>query len=341
MLMSKLVFKYLVYALAVAAIIAGCAEKPAVIKGTVTDEEGQPLGGAAVFSIPQRYSTLTDTLGNFTLDGVEAGQYSLMAKLGNDSALVDLGLIEPGQVLITKVIIQKAPPPPPEPEPVVEEPVEPKPEPKPKPKPVEKPFVDPIYSSGAKVLLLADKDYFKKFEVESSDGLVWQLRDLSTSQPNFRNARMYEGYYAGPAKKYFETAARRCVYDNKLWIYTHGPEPTPEGGREIYISIPLGLPGNADIDSVVAIYGFPNLPLDAESGSVRFRMVGETASGGISVLIDWEKIDHSSNGNFYHKSVPTLGDNRKIQYISLEINSDGSAAWDEFLIRPLVYFTMN
>ena len=37
-----------------------------------------------------------------------------------------------------------------------------------------------------------------------------------------------------------ETAAQRCKYDNKLWIFTHGPEPAPDGGREIYISIPLG-----------------------------------------------------------------------------------------------------
>ena len=57
-------------------VIASCAKKPAVIKGTVTDDEGKPLGGAAIFSVPQRYSTLTDTLGQFTIEGVEAGQYS-------------------------------------------------------------------------------------------------------------------------------------------------------------------------------------------------------------------------------------------------------------------------
>jgi hypothetical protein len=313
-------------------LFLGCAEKPAVIKGTVTDEEGNSLAGAAVFSVPQRYSVLSDTLGNFTIEGIEAGQYSLLAKLGSDSTLVNLGTIEPGQVLITTVVIKKTPPPPP-PEPKVEKPAEPKPK--------EQPFVDPIYADGLKVLLLADKDFLKKFEVESSDGLVWELRNLKTPRISFEGGKMYEGYFAGPSPRFFETAARRCVYDGKLWIYTHGPEPAPEGGREVYIAIPLDLPGNADIDSVVAYYGYPKFPANASAGSVRFRMVGETTRGGISILIDWEKIDHSANGKFYHKVIPTLGDNRKIEYISLEINSDGDAAWDEFLIRPLVYFSMN
>ena len=66
-------------------LIAGCAEKPATIKGSVKDEDGKPLAGAAVFSVPQRYSTLTDTLGNFSIEGVESGQYSLMAKMGEDA----------------------------------------------------------------------------------------------------------------------------------------------------------------------------------------------------------------------------------------------------------------
>jgi hypothetical protein len=333
--MLRSCWKYLLLPLSSIIIFSGCAEKPAIIKGTITDENGNSLAGAAVFSVPQRYSTLSDTLGNFTMEGVEAGQYSLLAKLGNDSSLVNLGTIEPGQVLITTVVIKKIPPPPP-PEPKVETPKE-----QPKPKPKEQPFVDPIYAEGAKVLLLADKDFFKKFEVESSDGLVWELRDIKTSKISFEGAKMYEGYYAGPAAKYYEAAARRCIYDGKLWIYTHGPEPVPEGGREIYIAIPLDLPGNADIDSVVAYFGFPKFPANATPGSVRFRIVGETTSGGISVLIDWDKIDHSSSGSFYHKSVQTLGDNRKIEYISLEINSDGDAQWDDFLIRPLVYFTMH
>jgi len=317
--------------------LAGCAKKPAIIKGAVTDEDGKPLGGAAIFSVPQRYSTLTDTLGQFTIDGVESGQYSLLAKLGEDSTMVNIGLVEPGQVLVTTIVIQIAPPPPPPP------PEKPKEEPKPKPKPkVEKEveFIDPVLKNGDKVLLLADKEFFKLFEVESSDDLVWELKKTSTSKLKFKNGRMYEGYFSGPSFEYFETAARRCVYDNKLWIYTHGPEQTQPEGREVYITIPLGLPANIDIDSIIVFYGFPKFPADAPGGSVRFRMVGETTGGGISILLDWEKIDHFTNGNFFNKVIPTLGDNRKIQYVSLEINSDGDAVWDAFLIRPLVYYSV-
>ena len=313
-------------------LAGGCAKKPAIIKGTITDEEGVPLGGAAIFSVPQRYSALTDTLGNFFIEGVEPGQYSILAKLGDDSTLVELGLIEPGQVLVTTIIIKEELPPPP---PVVET----KPKTKPKPK-KEKPFVDPITKSGVKVLLLADKDYFQKFEVESSDGLVWELKKAYYTKLKFKGGKLYEGYFSGPNFKYFETAARRCIYDDKLWIYTHGPEQTPAEGREIYISIPLGLPGNADIDSVVIFHGFPRFPKGVPPGSVKFRLVGETASGGISILLDWQKVEHKSNGSFYKNSIPTLGDNRKIHYLSLEISSDGDAIWDAFLIRPLVYFNL-
>jgi hypothetical protein len=315
--------------------LLNCAEKPAVIKGTVTDEKGELQKGAAVFSIPQKYSTLTDTLGNFIIEGVEPGQYSLLTKLGEDSTVVNLGLIEPGQVMVTTIILKKEPPPPPPPPPVEKK----KPEPKPKPK-IEKPFVDPIHKTTDKVLLLADETYFKKFEVESSDGIVWEFRKAYYSKLRFTGGKLYEGYFSGPNVKYFETAARRCIYDDKLWIYTHGPEQTPPEGREIYISIPVGLPGNADIDSVVVFYGFPRFPKSVPDGAVRFRLVGETAGGGISILVDWQSVDHKSNGSFYKKSVPTLGDNRKLEYISLETNSDGDAVWDAFLIRPLVYFSL-
>ncbi|MCD6162999.1 MAG: carboxypeptidase regulatory-like domain-containing protein [candidate division Zixibacteria bacterium] len=309
-------------------LAAGCARKPAVIKGTVTDEEGSPLAGAAVFSIPQKYSVLTDTLGNFIIDGIEPGQYSLLAKLGDDSTVVNLGLIEPGQVLVTTVIIKEPPPPPPKPEKPI----------KPPKKKVD--FIDPIKKTDIKVLLLADKEHFKKFEIESSDGLIWEYKKAYYSKLRFKGGILHEGYFPGPNSKYFETAARRCIYGNKTWIYSHGPERTPEDGREIYITIPIDLPGNIDIDSLVISYGFPRFPKNVPDGSLKFRLVGETSSGGISILIDWEKIDHSSNGSFYKKAVPTLGDNRKLQYISLEINSNGSAVWDAFLIRPLVYFSV-
>ena len=151
---------------------------------------------------------------------------------------------------------------------------------------------------------------------------------------------MKEGYFAGPKSDYFETAARRCIYDNKLWIYTHGPEQTPPGGREIYISIPLGLPGNADIDSLIVFYGFPRFPDGVPEGSVKFRLLGETLNGGISSLIDWQKIQHSSNGSFYKKAITTKGENRKLEYVTFEINSDGYAVWDALLIRPIVYFNV-
>jgi hypothetical protein len=318
--------------------LSGCAKKPAEIKGTVTDENGKPLAGAAIFSVPQRYSTLSDTLGQFIIKSVESGQYAILAKYGEDSTLVNLGLIEPGRIMVTTVVINTAPPPPPPPPP---EPEEPKEEPKPKPKPkTVADFVDPLIKSGEKLLLLSDKSFFKQFEIESSDDLVWEFRDIRTSDLKFAGGRMYEGYFSGTSKKYYETAARRCAYDGKTWIYTHGPERTPKEGREIYITIPLGLPGNVDIDSLVVYYMFPRFPSNAESGSIRFRMVGETSTGGISILLDWERIDHSSNGQMFHKVIPTLGDNRKIQYISLEVNSDGDAVWDAFLVRPIVYFSV-
>ena len=84
-------------------LLVGCAKKPATIKGTITDEDGNPLAGAAVFSVPQRYSTLSDTLGQFAIDGVESGQYPLLAKLGDDSTMINIGLVEPGQVLVTTI----------------------------------------------------------------------------------------------------------------------------------------------------------------------------------------------------------------------------------------------
>lgn len=334
--MLKVLGKYSILAATVFILFLSCAKKPAVIKGKVTDEEGKPLAGAALFSVPQRYSTLTDTLGEFTISGVEAGQYALLAKLGDDSTLVNVGIIEPGETMVIPIIIKKAPPPPPPPPPKK---VEEKPKPKPKPKP-EPDFVDPIHSEGVKVLLLADKEFVKDYEVESSDDIVWEFKGTTSVKAGFKDAVLYEGWFPGPVSKYYEAAAQRCKYDNKLWIFTHGPEPAPDGGREIYVSIPLGLPANANIDSVVVTYGFPKLPDDTPPGSIRFRVVGETMTGGIAILVDWEKIDHATNGTPYKKAIRTLGDNRKIQYISLEINSDGSAAGDDFLIRPLVYFNL-
>jgi len=91
---------------------------------------------------------------------------------------------------------------------------------------------------------------------------------------------------------------------------------------------------------LVVFYCFPRFPEGVPPGSVKFRVVGETSTGGISILIDWQKVNHSSNGSFYKKMVPTRGDNRKLEYVSLEINSDGDAYWDAFLIRPLVYFSV-
>ncbi len=331
-MMNKTNWKIYFFVIAGISLMLSCAQKPSSIEGKIIDEDGNPLAGAAVFSVPQRYSTLSDTLGNYKIEGIESGQYSLLAKLGDDSTLVNIGFIEAGIKIQKDIEIKLAPPPPP---PAVEK----KPTPKPKPK-KEQDFVDPIYAGGTKVLLLADKDFISKFEIESSDGLAWELRKVRTSDTQFGKARLYEGYFPGPSSKYYDTAARRCIYDNKLWIFTQGPEEAPENGREVYISVPLGLPANADIDSIVAVYGFPKFPSDAAEGSVRFRMVGETISGDIPILIDWQKVEHNSNGRFYHESIPTLGDNRKISYITLEINSDGDTVWDSFLIRPMVYFSL-
>jgi len=86
-------------------LILGCSsKKPAIIKGTVTDESGVPKSGAVVNTTPQRYSTITDTLGHFIIVGVEPGKYSLMARSGNDSAFSNLGMIDSGMTVVARVI---------------------------------------------------------------------------------------------------------------------------------------------------------------------------------------------------------------------------------------------
>ena len=98
-------------------------------------------------------------------------------------------------------------------------------------------MVDPAEKSGVRVLHLGTSEYFKKFEVESSDGLVWTLKNEKDSKLKFPGGVLREGYFAGPYHKYWETAARRLEYDGKVWIYIHGPEKVI--GDKAYDSDPL------------------------------------------------------------------------------------------------------
>ncbi len=320
-------------------IWSGCAKKPATIQGQVINAEGQPLGGAAVFTIPKQMSVLTDTTGYFIFKDVTPGEYSIMAKFDNDSTVKIIGEVAPGAtVAVDLVVFKSTPPPPPPPPPPPKEEPKPKPKPKAKPKP-KPPITDPALKSGTKVLHLGTSKFIKNFEVESSDGLVWTLKNEQDSELKFKGGRLFEGYFAGPYHKYWETAARMLEYDNKIWIYVHGPEKVIDvRSRAITISVPLALPANAEIDSIVIEYGLPKFTGDYSSGSVQLRLLGETASD-ITVLMDWHKVDHEENGLIRKENVGLKGANRKLEYVDIEVDSDGDASWDALMIRPLVYFS--
>lgn len=328
---SLLIFSLLVCGVAIVSLSFSCAKKPAVIKGVVQDDKGEPLGGAAVYSIPQRYQALTDTLGQFRIESVEPGQYALLVKFGLDSAIINLGTIEPGETkdaAITVVIT----PPPAEPKPVDTIPPPPKEPPKPPPEPK---FVDPL-ENDKNVLLLCDENHLAKYEVESSDGLSWELKK-GMGKLDFEESKIFEGYFAGPRRKSSETAAARVIYDKKYWIYTHGPDNAPANGRTISIAIPVELPQESVIDSFVIYYGIP-VGKDRPKGSLQLRAVGENEAGKVTILFDWEKVDHLSAGSFYKKITLMPLDFRRLTYLTLEIDSDGEVAGDDFLLRPLIYF---
>ncbi len=330
--MKILRFPFIIVAISVL-IWSGCAKKPATIKGQVTNAEGQPLAGAAVFTIPQQTSTLTDTLGYFIFEDVPPGEYSLMAKFDSDSTVKIVGEVEPGAtVSIDLIVFKSEPPPPPKPE----EKPEPKPKPKPKPKP---PITDPALETGAKVLHLGTSEFIKKYEVESSDGLVWTLKEEKDTKLKFQGGRLFEGYFAGPYHQYWETAARKLEYDGKIWIYIHGPEKVIGDRRNISITVPLGLPANAEIDSVVLGYGLPKFPDDYTRGTVQLRLLGYTVSD-ITVLMDWHPIDHDENGLIKKEIITPRGANRKLEYVVIDVDSDGDAYWDALMVRPLVYFDL-
>jgi len=317
-------------------IWAGCAKKPGTIKGKITNAEGEPLAGAAVFTIPQQMSVLSDTLGFFEFVDVPPGEYSIMAKYDADSTLKIIGEIEPGATVTVDLVVFKSEPPPPPPPP---KPVEkPKPKPKPKPPP-DKPLIDPAEKNGGKVLHLGTSAFFKKFEVESSDGLVWDLKNEKDTKLKFPGGVLREGYFAGPYHKYWETAARKLEYDGKVWIYIHGPEKVVGDRRNITITVPLGLPANAEIDSVVIEYGLPKFPDDYTPGTVQLRLLGYTASD-ITNLMDWHPLDHDENGLIKKEVISPRGANRKLEYIVIDVDSDGDAYWDALIVRPLVYFEL-
>lgn len=322
-----------------AVMFAGCAKKPANIKGTVVDDKGKPLAGAAVLSVPQRYSTLSDTLGNFVMERIEPGQYSLLVRFGNDSTLENIGIVEPGEDKTISITLTIAPPPPPPPLPEVKTDTVPKPVAE---KPIkELKFTDPLVKEGGNVVLLCIDSIFAKYEVESGDNLNWEIRKTKNQTIKFKaeNGRITEGYFSGPRQENSETAAGKCIYDGKLWIYSHGPDAAPKGGRTISISIPVELPENAAIDSLVVFYGIPPYASKQPEGSIQFRALSESAAGKINILIDWQHIEHSSNGSFHKKVADIPRESRYISYITLELDSDGEVAGDDFLVRPILYFT--
>jgi len=319
-------------------IFFSCAKKPAIIQGQVIDGEGQPLIGAVVSTIPMQLSAETDSTGYYIIVDVPPGEYRIMAKFESDSTVNLLGEVAPGATLATDItIIKFLPPPIPEPEPestVVEEP--PKPKPKPKPKP---PLTDPALNAGAKVIHLGTTEFIKNYEVESSDGLVWSLKNDKDFNLKFAGGRLFEGYFAGPYHEYWETAGRMLEYAGKIWLYVHGPEKVVDGGRSITIAIPLNLPANTEIDSIVVEYGLPKISGSYPPGTVQLRILGETASD-IALLMDWHKVDHYENGLIKKKVITPKGAERKLRYVDLEIDSDGDAYWDALMIRPLVYFEL-
>lgn len=334
--MKILRFLFLIAAIS-ALIWSGCAKKPATIKGQVTNPEGQPLAGAAVFTIPQQTSTLTDTLGFFIFQDIPPGAYSLMAKFDSDSTVKIIGEVEPGAtVSIDLVIFKSEPPPPPPPPPKPKKKPKPKPKAKPKPRP---PITDPALKTGVRVLHLGTSEFIKKFEVESSDGLVWTLKEEKDTKLKFEGGRLFEGYFAGPYHKYWETAARKLEYDGKIWIYIHGPEKVVGDRRNISITIPLGLPANAEIDSIVLGYGLPKFSGDYTKGTVQLRLLGYTVSD-ITVLLDWHPLDHDENGLIKKQIIAPRGADRKLEYIVIDVDSDGDAYWDALMVRPLVYFDL-
>jgi hypothetical protein len=320
------------------AMLGGCAKKPAIIKGRITDADGKPLAAAAVFTIPQEQTTLSDTAGYFVFDEVKPGEYSLMAKFESDSTIKLIGQVNPGENLNYDLVIFKSVPPPPPP-PSTPPPDTTKVEKSAPPPRDEPPVTDPALTTGARVLHLGSPEFIKKFEIESSDGLVWDLKKEKDTKLRFQGGRLFEGYFAGPYHKYWETAARRLEYDGRIWIYIHGPEKVVDKSRAITIGIPLGLPANADIDSIVVEYGFPRFPDDYSAGDIQMRMIGETASD-ITVLMDWKRVDHAENGLIKKQVIIPKGANKKIDKINIETDSDGDAVWDDLMVRPLVYFSM-
>jgi hypothetical protein len=320
-------------------VFVACAKKPATINGKITDAEGQPIAKATVTVVEQEKSTLTDSAGSFVFEELPGGEYTLVAKFESDSTIKQIGLISPGETVGADLVIFRTPPP---------EPIKPPPPPpdttkkaeEPPPPPKEEPSItDPILKTGISVLHLGTPEFFKKYEVESSDGLVWELKKEKDSKLRFVGGRLFEGYFAGPYHKYWETAARRLEYDGRIWIYIHGPEKVVEGSRAITVGVPLDLPANAEIDSITVEYGLPRFPEDYTAGDVQLRLLGETASD-ITVLMDWKRIDHAENGLIKKQLIMLKGANRKLAKINIEVDSDGDAVWDDLMVRPLVYFQM-
>ena len=315
-------------------VFYACAKKPAIIQGNVTNAEGVPLVGAVVSTIPMQLSDETDSTGYFVVVDVPPGIYSLMAKFDADSTVKMIGEVAPGATVATEIKIVKPEPPPPPPEPEPETTIVETQKPKPRP-----PIVDPVINSGVKVLHLATLDYIRQYEIESSDGLVWSYRNEKEYYPKFPGGRLFAGFFAGPYHEYWETAGRMLEYDGKIWLYIHGPEKVVDNSRAITIGIPLGLPSNTEIDSIVIEYGLPKIRGNYPPGTVQLRMLGETVSD-IMPLMDWHMVDHDENGLLKKEVIKPKGASRNLEYVIIETDSDGDAYWDALMVRPLVYFEL-
>jgi len=56
--------------------------------------------------------------------------------------------------------------------------------------------------------------------------------------------------------------------------------------------------------------------------------------------MDWMMVHHDENGLIKRQTITPRGANRKIEYVDIEVDSDGDAYSDALMIRPLVYFTL-
>ena len=63
-------------------IAIGCMQTEGTITGKVTDSGGNPVSGAIVFVEPENYGGITDASGEYTIENVPLGDYTVTATFG-------------------------------------------------------------------------------------------------------------------------------------------------------------------------------------------------------------------------------------------------------------------